>query len=232
MTETVVLDEIVFRIDVEALLDRVHVEKGSPDADEVGAMAARAEKVGRPKALYKVAYIDEKGDDFIVVDGVRLTSRVLRVNVEQAHRVFPHVATCGTELDEWARPITDPLGAFWADTIKRVVLTEAGTALAKHLEEHVRPGPISRMSPGSLEDWPIQEQRPLFRILGDPERDIGVRLTDSFLMVPTKSISGIHFPTEVRFESCQLCPRKVCPGRRAAYDQHLFETRYAKPPRA
>lgn len=36
-------------------------------------------------------------------------------------------------------------------------------------------------------------------------------------MVPVKSVSGIFFPTEIKFESCQLCPREVCISRRAPY---------------
>ena len=81
------------------------------------------------------------------------------------------------------------------------------------------------MSPGSLEDWPITEQTKLFSIFGDTERLIGVRLTDSMLMVPRKSISGILFPSEEGFTSCQLCDRERCPGRKAPYsgvgpDQH------------
>ena len=50
---------------------------------------------------------------------------------------------------------------------------------------------------------------------------MGVRLTDSFLMVPNKSVSGIFFPAEVTFTSCQLCQRGVCPGRRAPFDPKL-----------
>jgi len=46
--------------------------------------------------------------------------------------------------------------------------------------------------------------------------------------VPVKSVSGIMFPTEMSFESCGLCPREVCPGRRAAYDPGLWEKRYAE----
>jgi hypothetical protein len=41
------------------------------------------------------------------------------------------------------------------------------------------------------------------------------------LMIPRKSISGICFPTEVTFLSCQLCPRKRCPSRKAAYDEKI-----------
>jgi hypothetical protein len=53
-----------------------------------------------------------------------------------------------------------------------------------------------------------------------------VELTDSFLMVPNKSVSGLRFPTETSVENCQLCPREVCPGRRTPYDPKLYEQRY------
>jgi hypothetical protein len=41
------------------------------------------------------------------------------------------------------------------------------------------------------------------------------------LMIPVKSVSGIFFPTEIKFESCQLCPVARCTGRRAHYDPDL-----------
>ena len=80
-----------------------------------------------------------------------------------------------------------------------------------------------------LESWRGRSFTDAERKNFDVEKLIGVRLTDSFLMVPMKSISGILFPTEVRFESCQLCPRKDCPGRRAPYDQALW-SKYAEHP--
>ncbi|MCG8400671.1 MAG: vitamin B12 dependent methionine synthase, partial [Firmicutes bacterium] len=70
------------------------------------------------------------------------------------------------------------------------------------------------------------EQKKLFSILGDCSEKIGVELTDSLLMVPVKSISGIFFPAEAGFESCLLCPRADCPGRRAAYDPELYNSKY------
>ena len=77
------------------------------------------------------------------------------------------------------------------------------------------------MSPGSLKDWPIEEQRPLFEIIGDVEGTIGVRLSESLLMIPRKSVSGLFFSTDIRFQSCQLCPRKRCENRRARYDEGM-----------
>ena len=79
---------------------------------------------------------------------------------------------------------------------------------------------------GSVEDWPIEQQEGLFSIFGGRVRIedlIGVKLTDRLLMIPIKSTSGIFFPTESRFEACQLCPREQCVGRRASYDKELVK---------
>jgi hypothetical protein len=82
------------------------------------------------------------------------------------------------------------------------------------------------MSPGRLEDWPIEEQKPLFSLLGGKERKIGVQLTDSCLMLPAKTVSGLAYASEVSFESCKLCPRPACEGRKAAYSPELAKKKY------
>lgn len=207
-------------------MKKLRIKEGSTDADKVNRLVGEAQAIARPKALYKVAFIESKGDDYVVVDGTTLTSRVLRVNLEQAHRVFAYVATCGTELEDWSSSIDDMLQRYWGDTIKEMALRVAIRAMNEHLVDRYRPGPISSMSPGSLADWPLQAQRALFTILGNPQEAIGVRLSSSLLMIPTKSVSGIRFPTEESFESCQLCPRKSCPGRRAPYDKELYDKKY------
>jgi hypothetical protein len=157
---------------------------------------------------------------------VRFNSRVLRINLDSAHRVFPYVATCGAELWEWMNGLEDMLHRFWADAIAEMAVRVASQALDEHLAERYRPGSLSRMNPGSLGEWPIREQRALFKLLGDPEELIGVQLLKSCLMVPNKSVSGIQFPTEDGFVNCQLCPREDCPGRRAPYDPGLYGRKY------
>lgn len=81
------------------------------------------------------------------------------------------------------------------------------------------------MAPGSgaADVWPITQQKTLFAIFGNVEELIGVKLTDSCLMIPIKSVSGIFFPTIAKFESCMLCPRDVCPRRRAPYDLEMVK---------
>lgn len=222
-----ILNDIPFEIDLADLLQRLHVDESNDDAEVVRRLAAAARSAGRPKAMYKIAYVEDRGENSIVLDRVTFTSRVLRVNLDQVHRVFAYVATCGMELETWSRSIEDVFQRYWADAIKATALGSALRALDRHVAENHRPGQTSTMNPGSLEDWPLPQQRPLFELLGGPREAVGVELTDSFLMVPNKSVSGIRFATEVRFESCQLCPRPKCSGRRAAYEKDLYARKYS-----
>ncbi len=226
--ERILLDDIRFEPDVPQLLEALRLDPREAGADKVRRMAEEAQRIARPKALYRVAYVEERSDEAVVIDGVRLGSRVLRVNLDQVHRAFPYVATCGQELEEWSRPIDDLLESWWAGTIKETALRAARVALLADLEERFQPGPTSEMNPGSLEDWPISQQRPLFDLLGGVRETIGVELTDSYLMVPIKSVSGLRFPTETGFFNCQLCPRPECPSRRAPYDRELYERKYRR----
>jgi len=194
-----------------------------PDGDlsEIEPLVDVALTLIEPRALYKVRYIDEKLDDAVIVDGMRLTSRVLRKNLDQAERVFPFVITLGRKLGEKQTVSSDLLENFYLDTIGNVALNSARKQLRHHVKSKFAVEKISSMAPGSLADWPIEEQGPLFKLLGGVETSIGVQLTDSLLMLPAKSISGIFFPTAVSFVSCQLCPRKRCESRKAKYDAKL-----------
>ncbi len=223
-----VLANIPAELKLNDLLRRFRVEPRSADAEELAALAERAQEVANPKAIVDTCYVGSRTNNTVEFGGVELTSRVLAVNLEDAHRVFPYIATCGRELDEIAGVEGDPIKEYWLDEMRIIALGAASAAVREHIERNYRPGKMSSMSPGSLEDWPITQQEQLFSVFGDVQEKIGVRLTDSYLMVPIKSVSGLHFPTEISFESCQLCPREGCPGRRAPYDERLWQERYAE----
>ncbi len=222
----VVLEGISFEPDLPKLMKHLRVREGSRQVDELGALVDEARAIARPRAMYKVAYVDSKDEGGAVIDGIAFRSRVLRVNLESVHRVFPYVVTCGRELHEWMGTHDDLLMRFYADAISEAALRAAVGRLKGHVVRRYALGRTATMAPGSLADWPIQEQRPLFALLGDPEEAIGVRLTESLLMIPSKSVSGMRFPVEKRFESCQLCQRERCPSRKAPFEEGLYERQY------
>ena len=217
-----VLKSIPIRLDLEKVSKRLHLSQQSKHIEKtVQKLIEIARPIVKPKAIYEVSYVDNKNEDSLDISGVRFTSRVLRVNLDRVERVFPYVVTSGRELDEITVPADNVMRSFCLDTIKEVVLHSAVNYLKDHLKKSYALAQLSMMNPGSLESWPITQQKQLFSIFGNVEDLIGVKLTESSVMVPTKSVSGIFFPTEIAFESCQLCPREVCSERRAPYAPEL-----------
>ncbi|MBN1320502.1 MAG: vitamin B12 dependent methionine synthase [Thermoleophilia bacterium] len=222
----VILQDVPFPLDVESLMEKYRVGPDSEYAPTFREFVARVQDAARPKAVYEVAYIDEKGDDYVVVEGVRFTSRALRKHLTEAERVFPYVVTCGTEVDAARRPDDGIRQKAWLYMLKGELVSAGVAELARHIGEHQRIAHLSSMNPGSgdLTMWPLAQQKELFSLLGDVEEAIGVRLTASHLLMPEMSVSGLMFPTEFDFHSCQVCHRERCPNRRAPYSQEDWET--------
>ena len=220
------LTQIAPALDTAALLARVHVVPDSEDAAAFTALIDQAREVARPKALYAEAFVEGRSDDTIRIDGITFTSRMLRRKLEVVERVFPYVATCGHEMDGVALPADDVLVQFWWDAIKAELLSAARAHLLAHLTDRFRLGQTARMSPGSgdVEVWPIEQQRLLFALLGGVTPFIGVSLTASCLMIPNKTVSGLLFPTEEDFQTCQVCHRDPCPNRRAPFDAAVWQS--------
>jgi len=225
-TEMEILQDIPFELNADSLLERLHLQKESDVVEELNELVDTIRPHMKPKALYRVSYIEERGEDSVTIDGVTFTSRVLRINLDKVERVFPFIATCGKEIDELDIASGDFMKQFWIDTIKEIALTFSHKYLNEHLNRRYVLGKTSSMSPGSgdIDIWPIEQQRGLFSLFGSVYELIGVELTDSFLMIPNKSVSGIRFPTEIDFRSCQVCHRENCPSRSAPFDKILWET--------
>jgi len=222
-----VLNNIPIELTLEAVLERMRVrQRNEAIIRNVQEMLEVARPIARPKALYDVAYVENKTEDSLEIGGIKFTSRVLRANLDKVERVFPYIVTCGRELDEIAIPADDFIKGYYLDQIKETVVVLARQYLEELLKRNYAIEQLSRMAPGAGagDDWPLPQQEKLFSLFGGRDKVeelIGVRLTDRFLMVPIKSVSGIFFPTKVKFESCQICPRERCMVRRAPYDPEL-----------
>ena len=222
----IILDNITFKPNLPFLHENFHVPARPAAQQAFDALAAEAARVARPKALFGLTAIEEHGDEFIVLEKIHFKSRVLAVNTKSLHRVFPFVVTCGTELVQWADGISDMLEQYYADGLKLAALRFATRCLEKEIKHRFDTGRISQMFPGSLKDWPIDQQVPLFNLLGDTQSTVGVTLKSSMLMTPDKSESGLYFQNESGFVSCQLCPVKKCPSRKAPFVKHLYDQKY------
>ena len=120
------------------------------------------------------------------------------------------VATAGIEFEEW-RKRDDMLESFIADALGSVVAERSADEMEKALQASIDKlgwKRTNRFSPGYCE-WATEEQQKLVPLLGNPN-PCGVWLTESALMWPVKSVSGIiglgenvsyH---EYAFHLCQL----------------------------
>lgn len=219
-----VLTNIPVEFDTESLMRTCRVQPMSEDVSAFAQLIDRARRVAKPKALYREAFVEDRTENTVRIDGVRFISSVLARNLANVERVFAFVATCGHEMDQVDLPADDLLIQYWWDAIKAAALGCASEYLSEHLKSRFRLGKTAQMHPGSGDDevWPIQQQKELFSLLGDVKGLIGVELTDSFLMIPNKSVSGVVFATEKDFHSCQVCHRKNCPNRMAPFDAKLW----------
>lgn len=96
--DAVVMDGIAFQPDLERLQKKLHVKKGSAHAEGLKRLVLEAQTIARPRAVYRVAYIDSRSEGSVVIDGITLTSRVLRVNLENApRRLLFGLAFCARE---------------------------------------------------------------------------------------------------------------------------------------
>ncbi|NLO36952.1 MAG: vitamin B12 dependent methionine synthase [Clostridiaceae bacterium] len=218
--KTFLAQQLPIKLEAAPLLKKLRIAADPHDEDfqSFSRMLDEARAIARPQYAYGIAAVEEKGTDTVLIEGRLIKSSLVRQNLDQTHRVFPYIATCGSELDRWSQAYTDLLENYWTDEIKNRALQLAIMAMRQTVKETYFVGQdLSQMSPGSLPEWPLPEQAFLFDLLQEEAAAMEVRLTDSFLMVPSKSVSGFYFTSQSHFENCRLCPMPNCPNRRVPY---------------
>lgn len=112
--------------------------------------------------------------------------------LEGASSFAVFVATLGSEFEAYVSAIRqegDTLRSFLIDTIGSYAVERIGDLLEGELESRID-GALHthRFSPGYC-GWQLSQQAEIFRLLS--ENSCGITLSESFLMSPLKSISGI-----------------------------------------
>ena len=160
--------------------------------DEVIARAAPLLSPRAIGALFDVAYGADGG---VVIGGeVRSASRSLQERLEGCRRALLFAATIGDALENWIGALGES-GDMTRSLLADAYASSAAIALGISVEADAGRTfaglgltPTKRYAPG-YGDWELSSQEPLLRLL-QSER-IGIRLTEDFLMLPAKSISGV-----------------------------------------
>ena len=224
MTEKV-FNNIEFDFDYEVFSKKIDLEKYKSMEHEVEAFIDKAIPKVQPKAIYRVSYVDDRQEETVVIEGTNFESKILTEKLKNIERVFPFIATCGQELEDLQKNENDQLKIYWIEKLKEMALNSTTVHLSKFIKDKYKIDQISSMNPGSAdkEVWPLEQQQQFFSLFNDVTQKIGVKLTESHLMIPNKSVSGIYFPSDQNHINCEYCTREDCPSRRAPHDPGKWE---------
>ena len=223
--ERVLLDSISFDPDIQKIKQEIKLHEAYPELEpQFDRLVNCATAVARPRALCRRAVVESVDENSVLISGYTFESSILPRLFTRGDVVFPYVATCGIELEEVDVSEYDMLASWWRGCIETEALHCAMRALELEVQQHYGQADLSSVNPGSgnADVWPIEQQAMLFSLVGDTTRTIGVELTPSYLMRPSKSLSGILFSSEHGYCNCNSCTRENCPDRRAPFTGHIY----------
>lgn len=177
-------------------------------------------RYAEPLIFYKEYENFSFENERLILGDVSIESRVLSLIGRDSFSVFVFVLTVGDKIEDYASSLygSNQIFGFQVADAYGSVFAEATADCFMHNIEHSLPRDLTlsaRFSPGYC-DIPIVEQVKIFNLIGEENRLI--RLTDSYQMVPQKSISGIFFKvsqkTGARYKNyyifCKDCNNKLC----------------------
>ncbi len=145
----------------------------------------------RSNAYWQLVPVDVK-DNVCTVGTLRLHSRHLATALKGCSQAFLFAATLGTEVDALLRRYGQiaPADLVMAQAVATALIESYCDLCQEEMLKDV-PGKVlrPRFSPG-YGDLPLEVQTDLFAAL-DATKRIGVTLTATQLMVPSKSVSAI-----------------------------------------
>ena len=164
----------------------------APDAalaSRMSVMRDEACKAARPVRTWLRTTLDSAGP----LRGWLEKSRALSRRLDGCHAAYVACGTLGAAFDSFQRRVSATSGA------DALIVQATGAALIEKwmddAEDAIRaelfPGEtlVTRYSPG-YGDFTLSAQRELLEFIDAP-RKVGVSLTDSLLMVPSKSVSAV-----------------------------------------
>ena len=148
-------------------------------------------------------------------------NKIVFGQLKKSGSVAIFLCTAGTEFGIRSRKAMqerDFLRGYVYDIIGSEIVESAADLMQNELEKTVISSGkkiTNRYSPGYC-GWDVTEQHKLFELV--PSNFCGIRLTESALMDPIKSVSGIiGIGENVRFNpyTCNICDIKICIYRNA-----------------
>lgn len=173
------------------------------EANLLSESIAEVIDLAKPMTSYRVFPLNFSEGEISVPAGINLNYPDLQDLLKSSHSVLLLAATLGLELDRRLR--------YYAktDAARMVIMDAAASALIEQVCDELQAQlPFSeytfRFSPG-YGGVPLTMQKEMVRVL-EAEKRIGLTLTDSLLMLPQKSITGIvGIGGRMKKRSCKGC---------------------------
>lgn len=198
--------------------------RGRPaDADTLSLLQEVAEAAHtciQPKSIYKEVALHRVTNEDTEIGDIVFHSRKLQAHLKDSDRILVFAATLGANADTLVRRYAA------GNTAKAAVAQAVLAAMIEHYcdeicdkiaSEEAKNGYFlrPRFSPGYA-DLELSAQRSLFSLLEITKR-IGITLTDTCLMLPTKSVTafiGLSKTKSCKTESCKTCTDTECAYRK------------------
>lgn len=150
----------------------------------------KIETTVHPKSVYRIfdCCVD---DDGVTIDGVRFDSKRLAQNMVGCKRVVVFGATLGTECDRLIKiaSATDIALAMALQAAAASKIEDVCDSLEDSIKSEHNVSLRQRYSPGYF-DLDISAQKKMFELVEITKR-IGLTLTDTYEMVPMKSVTAL-----------------------------------------
>ncbi len=143
--------------------------------------------------------------------------QIISRQIRQSEQFLFFVATAGSEFEEWQHTSAvkdDMLKSYIADSLGSIIAEKTADMMELLLEDFLQTEGLkhtNRYSPGYC-GWHVSEQHLLFSLFDEPN-PCGITLTESSLMLPIKSVSGvIGIGKDVRKldYTCGMCNYEKC----------------------
>lgn len=156
--------------------------------DIAGEFIADILEVASPKyasALCDVSY----EADAVVIDGKKIYSTALIKNLDGASQAYVIALTLGASVDRYLKKQSalSHSRQFFADAVASALVEALADICESDIRKNLNLRP--RFSPGYA-DFSLSSQRFILQRLS-ADRLLGITLTDSYLMVPTKSVTAV-----------------------------------------
>lgn len=146
-------------------------------------------KVIQPKYIYK-EYDFTKTEDGIVVDGIEFKSKKMLSHLRNSSSIILFGATLGQGADTLIRKysVTDIAMTAVVQAVAGSMVENLCDIACDELKKEIKGEHRPRFSPG-YGDFHISAQADFFKLL-PMNRQLGISLSDGFMMTPTKTVTA------------------------------------------